>query len=92
MLFHPLPDKLEWTDNTRPRVETDSSRWNFGCGQWCQLVCTTRWMQEKVLHNIGVAYAMTWAIIGKYVLIYIECMTIQLYAKSILFIYHVMVY
>ena len=33
MLFHPLPDKLEWTDNTRPRVETDSSRWNFGCGQ-----------------------------------------------------------
>ena len=33
MLFHLLPDKLEWTDNTRSRVETDSSRWNFGCGQ-----------------------------------------------------------
>jgi hypothetical protein len=58
----------------------------------CQLICIMRWMQEKVIHIIGMAYAMTYAIIRKHVLINKVCMTIQLYTKYILFIYHVMVY
>jgi hypothetical protein len=38
---------------------------NSGLVNDCLLVCTTRWMQEKVMHIIGVAHAMKQAIIGK---------------------------
>jgi hypothetical protein len=31
--FRPLPDKLEWTDYTGPKVEADSSRWKLGRGR-----------------------------------------------------------
>jgi hypothetical protein len=39
------------------------------------------------MHIIGVAYTMTRAIIEKHVIIDKVCVTIQLYAKYILFIY-----
>jgi hypothetical protein len=32
--FRPLPNKLEWTNYTGPRVEADSSRWKLGRGWW----------------------------------------------------------
>jgi len=51
-------------------------------------------MQEKVMHLIGVMYAMIQAIIEKHVLNNKECMTIQMYVKYILlflFFYHVMI-
>ena len=38
---------------------------NSGLVNECLLVCTMRWMQEKVMHIIGVAHAMKQAIIGK---------------------------
>jgi hypothetical protein len=52
-------------------------------------------MQEKVMHLIGVMYAMIQAIIEKHVLNNKECMAIQMYVKYILlflFFYHVMIY
>jgi hypothetical protein len=33
------------------------------------LVCTMRWMQEKIVHIIGVVYAITQAIIRKHVIV-----------------------
>ena len=65
---------------------------NSGVVDECQLVYTTRWMQAEVMPIIGVAYAMTYVIKGKHVLIDKVFMKIQLYAKYILFIYHVMIY
>lgn len=47
----------------------------------CLLVCTTRWMKEKVMHTIGMAYAMTQAIIEKYVIINNVCMTKQIFSQ-----------
>jgi hypothetical protein len=38
---------------------------NSGLVNECLLVCITRWMQEKVMHIIGVTHAMKQAIIGK---------------------------
>ena len=32
--FYSLPDELEWSNYTRPRVEADSSRWKFRRGRW----------------------------------------------------------
>ena len=54
---------------------------NLGVVDEYLLICTTRWMQERIIYIIGVAYIMKQAIIEKHVLIDNVCMTKQIFVK-----------